>query len=358
VFADCARLLLESQQISGLLIVGLFGGYGLRFSERLSFIEEDVAHRMGKLVKETGKPIVVQSVYNFARPHALDLLRYYGIPVFDSVEIACKCISALSQYGHYRGTYHRRTNFVLNWGSSAKREGVQIIETACAEGRHVLLEHEAKRLLGLHGGVASEDRLARTAEEAVEIAAEHDGPVALKVCSPDILHKSDAGGVELQLQSASRVRDAFNQILAKAKRYKAKAEVLGCVVSPMAKPGTEVIVGTKIDPQFGPVIMFGVGGILVEVLKDVVFRVLPISRAAARQMVREIRSAPILNGFRGEPPVDREALVDLLMTVSELIESYPKIQEMDLNPVIAREDGLTVVDARILLRKNQGQLPL
>jgi acetyltransferase len=117
----------------------------------------------------------------------------------------------------------------------------------------------------------------------------------------------------------------------------------------MAAPGTEVIVGTKVDPQFGPVIMFGIGGILVEVLKDVVFRVLPISRRAAREMVSEIRAAPILNGVRGQPPADRKALVDLLMTVSEVIEAYPEISEMDLNPVIARPDGIAVVDARILV---------
>ena len=120
----------------------------------------------------------------------------------------------------------------------------------------------------------------------------------------------------------------------------------------MAAGGTEVIIGTRVDPQFGPVIMFGIGGILVEVLKDVVFRVLPISRSAARKMISEIRSAPLLAGFRGEPPVDRDALVQLLLTVSEVVEAYPAIREMDLNPVIARADGLSVVDARIILRRN------
>jgi acetyltransferase len=117
----------------------------------------------------------------------------------------------------------------------------------------------------------------------------------------------------------------------------------------MVEPGTEVIVGTKIDPQFGPVIMFGIGGILVEVVRDVVFRVLPISRRAARQMLSEVRSAPLLNGVRGQPPVDHDALVDLLLAVSEVVEAYPEIRETDLNPVIAREKGLTVVDARIIL---------
>jgi acetyltransferase len=357
IFADCARILLESDQIGGLLVVGLFGGYGLRFAERLRFIEEDVAHRLGKLVKRTGKPIVLHSLYNFARPHALDLLRYYGIPVFDSVEIACRCITALSQYGHYQGTAHRWTNFVFNWGSQAKREGQKIIGEALTEGRHALLEHESKRLLHMHGTSATKDRLATSATEAVAMAAKLKKKVALKICSPDILHKSEYGGVKLQLQSGAQVRRAFNEIVEAARRHKPKADIRGCVVSPMAEPGTEVIVGTKIDPQFGPVIMFGVGGILVELLKDVVFRVLPISRGSAKKMLFELRSAPILSGVRGQPPVNHEALVDLLMTVSELIESYPQIQEMDLNPVIARENGLTVVDARILLKRPHKNKP-
>ena len=352
VFADCARVLLESERIGGLLIVGLFGGYGLRFAERLRFIEEDAAHRLGKLVRETGKPIVIHSLYKFARPHAHELLRYYGIPVFDSVDVACRCIAALAQYGHYLNRHHRRTNFVLHWGADSKAEGRAIIESALAEGRRVLLEHEAKRLLGLHGAPVSDDRLAGSAEEAAAVAAEIDGPVALKICSPDILHKSDAGGVRLGLVGEAEVRRAFDEIVAAAGRHKPGADIRGCIVSPMARPGTEVIIGTKIDPQFGPVILFGIGGILVEVLEDVVFRVLPISRSAARKMLSELRSAPILNGVRGQPPADHEALVELLLAASRLVESYPRIREMDLNPVIARQDGLTVVDARVILDRN------
>jgi acetyltransferase len=353
VFADCARVLLESEQIGGLLIVGLFGGYGIRFADKLRFIEEDAAHRMGKLVRETGKPIVVHSLYKFAKPHSLDLLRYYGIPVHDSVEVACKCLAVLSQYGHYLGTHPERGTFVFNWEARAKPVGRGIIDRAVGEGRRVLMEHEAKELLGLHGAPVSLDRLARDADEAAAVASELGRPVALKICSPDILHKSDAGGVRLHLGTDDDVRDAFVQIVSDARSYKKTADIRGCVVSPMAEPGTEVIIGTKIDPQFGPVIMFGIGGILVEVLRDVVFRVLPITRMAAKRMVSELRSAPLLNGFRGEPPVDRGALVELLLTVSEVIESYPRIQEMDLNPVIAHECGATVVDARIILKKGE-----
>jgi acetyltransferase len=355
VFADCARILLESRQIGGLLIVGLFGGYGVRFSEGLRFVEEDAAHRMGKLIRETNKPIVLHSLYKFTRPHSHDLLRYYGIPVFDSVDVTCKCIAVLSDYGRYLSTYQGRTNFVFNWGAKAKPAGEKILDQAAAEGRGVLLEHEAKQLLRLHGASVSDDRLARTASEAVSMAAEVGQPVALKVCSPDILHKSEAGGVKLGLAGKKQVADAFKAIMDNAARYRDSADIRGCVVSPMADAGVEVIVGTKIDPQFGPVIMFGAGGILVEILRDVVFRVLPITRNSAKQMLSEFRSAPLLNGFRGRPPVDREALVDLLTTVGELIESYPRIQEMDLNPVIAHEKSLTVVDARVILSTDEGR---
>jgi acetyltransferase len=350
VFADCARILLESNQIGGLLVVGLFGGYGLRFTERLQFIEEDAAHRMGKLVRETNKPIVVHSMYKFARPHAHDLLRYYGIPVFDSVDVSCKCIAVLAQYGRYLKACRQRTNFVLRWREKAKPEGERIIRSALEEDREVLLEHEAKQLLGLHGAPVPDERLAHTSDDAVRFARRVGKPVAMKICSPQILHKSDAGGVRLRLESAAQIREAFSDIVDNATRHEPSADIRGCLVSPMAGPGTEVIIGTKIDPQFGPVIMFGIGGILVEVVKDVVFRVLPITRRAAAQMLAEVRSAPLLNGVRGQPPVDHDALIDLLLTVSEMVESYPEIREMDLNPVIAREKDLTVIDARIILR--------
>jgi len=197
----------------------------------------------------------------------------------------------------------------------------------------------------------SADRLAHTASEAVSVAAEVGQPVALKVCSPDILHKSDAGGVKLGLAGRKQVADAFKAIMDNAARHREDADIRGCVVSPMADTGVEVIVGTKIDPQFGPVIMFGIGGILVEVVKDVSFRVLPISRMAPYKMMREIKSFPILDGVRGRQPVDQEAIAQLLLKISEIIEAYPQIQEMDLNPVIVHESGLTIVDVRIILKK-------
>lgn len=351
VFADCTRILLEDDHIDGLLIVGLFGGYGIRFADQLRFMEEDAAHRMGKMIKEFNKPIIFQSLYNAVNSHSLELLRYYGIPCYESLDISCRCMAALCRYGSYIHKSHKKpVKFVFNCGAKAKPEGKEIIALARQENRRALIEPEAKKMLYLHNAPVQLDRVAKTADEAIKLAGEFKGDAVLKIVSPDILHKTDAGGVRLALQSPEEIREAFNEIVSNAKKYKADAEITGCMVSGMEEDGVEVIIGTKIDEQFGPVIMFGLGGILVEVVKDVSFRVLPLSRNSAKKMMGEIKSAPILNGVRGKPPVDKKAIADLLMTVSEIIEAYPEIEEMDLNPVIAHEHGISLVDARIILK--------
>ncbi len=350
VFADCARVILKDPNVGGLLIVGLFGGYGIRFAESLSLMEEDGAHRMGKLVKKYRKPVVVHSLFSSAKPHSLDLLRYYNIPVYDSLDVATKCIGVLSEYGQYRNSYHAKLSFVLNEGKRALPKVQSIIATARQAGRSALLEHEAKQVLTAHGAFVSDQLLTKTAAEAIKAAAAIEGPVVMKIVSPDILHKSDAGGVILNLNSDAEVKKAFTEIMTNAQRFNASADIHGVLVSPMLKDGLEIIIGTKIDDQFGPVIMFGIGGVLVEVLQDVVFRVLPISRRSARYMVNEIRSSKLLDGFRGSLPSDRKAIVKLLLTVSEIIEAYPEIEELDLNPVLVYEEGLSIADARIILR--------
>ncbi|UCF90357.1 MAG: acetate--CoA ligase family protein [Desulfobacterales bacterium] len=351
IFADCADIILKDPHIGGLLIVGLFGGYGIRFAESLAWMEEEAAHMMGKIVKKRKKPIVVHSLYNSAKPHSLELLRYYSIPVYDSLDVAAKCVAVLAEYGNYLSSYHTKTNFVLNWGAKAKPAGKKIVHNARQEGRRALLENEAKRLLALHGAPVLEDTLARTADEAVSIAQNFEGEVVLKIVSPDILHKSDAGGVQVKLRSAKEIRRAFDEIIANARKFDARADIRGVLVSPMASSGVEVIIGTKIDDQFGPVIMYGLGGIMVEILKHVSFRVLPITSAGAKQMIKETKSFPILNGIRGQAPLDKKALRKLLLLCSDLVESYPEIQEMDLNPVIVYEQGLRIVDARIILKE-------
>jgi len=350
VFADCARIILNDTNVGGLLIVGLFGGYGIRFAESLALMEEDAAHQMGKMVKKRNKPIVLHSLYNSERPHALELLRYYDIPVYDSLDVAVKCISVLAEYGNYLNSYHTKTKFILNWGVKARLEGKKIIQTARKDGRSSLLEHEAKRLLAIHGALVPEDFLAKTADEAVEFAKKIGGDVVLKIVSPDILHKSDAGGVRIKLRTEKEIREAFDEIIKNALAFNPQADIRGVLASPMAVEGVEIIIGTKYDDQFGPVIMYGLGGIMVEILKDVSFRVLPITPTDARKMIAETKSYPILNGARGKPPLDQKSIRKLLLLCSEIVEAYPDIEEMDLNPIIVYESGLSIVDARVILK--------
>jgi acetyltransferase len=350
VFADCAEIILKDPNVGGLLIVGLFGGYGIRFAESLSLMEEDAAHRMGKMVTKRNKPIVLHSLYNSEKPHALELLRYYNIPVYDSLDISAKCISVLAEYGNHLNSYHPKHSFDLDWGARARPEGKKIIAAARKDGRNVLLEHEAKALFASHGAPVSADRLVQTADEAVEFAQTIGKGVVLKIVSPDILHKSDAGGVRIKLNTEKEIRSAYKEITKSARQYNKSADIRGMLVSPMADAGVEVIIGTKYDDQFGPVIMYGLGGIMVEILKDVSFRVLPITRTAAKKMIEQTKSFPILNGARGNPKLDQKAIRKLLMLCSEIVEAYPDIEEMDLNPVIVHEKGLSIVDARVILK--------
>jgi acetyl coenzyme A synthetase (ADP forming)-like protein len=352
LFADCADAILKDREIGGLLIVGLFGGYGIRFDESLAFEEEDAAHRMGKLVRGKKKPIVLHSLYSFEKPHSLDLLRYNNIPVYDSLDIACKCIGVLAEYGQYISTYQSKVSFVFDWKKRASKSIEEMIIRVKQEGRNTLLEHEAKNIFREHGISIPEEALAGTAEEAIQLANRFGGAVAVKIVSPDVLHKSDAGGVRLGLRTEKAVRTAFNAVVRDARRFNPDADIRGVLVTPMIEEGIEVIIGTKIDDQFGPVIMFGIGGTMVEVLKDVVFRVLPISPFSARNMIREIRSARLLEGFRGIPPYDKKAIERLILAVSEVIEAYPEIQELDLNPVIVHEKGLKIADARVILKED------
>jgi acyl-CoA synthetase (NDP forming) len=224
-----------------------------------------------------------------------------------------------------------------------------IVEQARAEGRTILTEIEAKQMLEDAGVPVSPARLAKTKDEAAKVASGLGFPIVLKIVSPQITHKSDVGGVALGLTSADEVAAAFDRIVASAKQHAPNATIDGVAVQRMEKQGVEVIVGITKDPQFGPVMMFGLGGVLVEVLKDVAFRVIPIEDRDARQIIEEIKGYPLLQGYRGQDPVDLAKLRALLLKVSSFIEAHPEIAELDLNPVFAYSDGAIAVDARIVI---------
>jgi acyl-CoA synthetase (NDP forming) len=223
-------------------------------------------------------------------------------------------------------------------------------EAAVIAGEHQLLTAvRATELLSAQGIPVAPAQLARSPSAAVRLAKRLGLPVALKVVSRDIIHKSDVGGVRLHLTSFSQVSKAYGDILAAVRSRVPEAVIDGVSVQPMAKPGIEVVAGLTRDRTFGPVIMFGLGGIFVEVLNDVVFRVVPLRLRDARAMIREIRGFPILQGSRGTPSADLGALEGMLLALSNLAEQHPEIHEIDLNPVFAYPTGVLAVDARILL---------
>ncbi|MBI4283327.1 MAG: acetate--CoA ligase family protein [Chloroflexi bacterium] len=227
-----------------------------------------------------------------------------------------------------------------------------IIDRAVSEGRNVLTEIEAKRLLQQAGINVVPTELATSQEEAVSISQRLGFPVVLKIASPDVVHKSDAGGVKLGLKTARQVGKAYDDIMKAIGKAYPQAKIQGVSVQKMARPGVEVIIGMSKDVQFGPVLMFGLGGILVEVLKDVSFRIVPLTRRDAKEMVREIKGYPVLEGYRGQEAVDVANLEELILKVSSFVEQHSAVKELDLNPIFAYSDGAVAVDARIILEKS------
>jgi acetyl-CoA synthetase (ADP-forming) len=224
-----------------------------------------------------------------------------------------------------------------------------IFTEASKTGRKYLLETEAKTVCMEYKIPVTNFKLAKNEDESVKFAEEIGYPVVLKIVSPDIIHKSDVGGVIVNLKSSTDVRNAYKQIIENVKKHKPKAKIVGVLVQEMAPASTEVIVGAIKDPQFGPAIMFGLGGIFVEVLKDVTFRVAPITEDEAREMISEVKAYPLLKGYRNTPPADIEAIVKILLNTSKLVMEHEEIKELDLNPIMVYEKGAKTVDARIIL---------
>ena len=346
LLADCLAIVADDDQVDALLLVGMFGGYGLRFAEHLLSSEMRGAESMIELARRTDKPLVIYSLYAPVKPPPLRRLREAHLPVYGSIEQAVTVLAALSERGlDLQQSASQALPAVLPPLPAMRA----MLDRAKAQGRD-LFEFEAKALLRAHGVPITADGVVRSPEELTALAAQWgDQPLAMKIISQDILHKSDAGGVKLNLRGASALREAWTAILSAAQAYAPQAVLEGVLVTPMAPPGIEVIIGVVRDPSFGPVLMFGLGGIYVEVFKDVAFRTIPLARYQAEAMVAQIKGSRVLDGVRGEPAVDKPALVDLLVTVAGLAATYPELTELDLNPVRLYPEGYAVVDARVLL---------
>jgi acetyltransferase len=219
--------------------------------------------------------------------------------------------------------------------------------------RHDLIENEAREILRAYGFRLPENRMARTTREAVTAASQIGYPVVMKIASPDVLHKSDMGGVRVKLEDDAMVEEAFFDITSNIQLRQPRARILGVMVQEMITQGKEVILGITRDMQFGPMIMFGLGGIYVEVLKDVSFRIAPLAVESADAMIREVRSFPLLRGVRGETPADIEGIKDALVRLSQMAIDFPEIVEADINPLLVcpEGEGVVAVDARISIQE-------
>jgi len=217
------------------------------------------------------------------------------------------------------------------------------------EGEKFLSEPVCEEILSAYNVPIPPASVAKEEGEAVEFARKIGFPVVLKVISPQIIHKSDAGGVVININKEREVREAFNKILENVKRYNKKAIISGVYVQKMLPQAREVIIGAVKDRQFGQVIMFGSGGVYVEIFKDAVFRIAPINKEEAREMIEEIRGLPILQGVRGEKPIDFDSLSKTISNVSKLVVDFPQIAQLDINPICVYPDKIYAVDARIIL---------
>jgi acetyltransferase len=314
----------------------------------------EIAKSIYNAVTETGitdKPITVSFVGGERSDEAMQWLVENGIPAYNAPDLAVK---AMGKLRHYARMQDMKSEPVEENHNAHKESARKIIADVRANGRTALTEIESKKIFKAYGLPTVQTELATSEEEAVMMAEEIGYPVVLKIVSPDILHKSDAGGVKVNIQDEAGVRETYNTILENAKKYKADADIHGIVIQEMAPWATETIVGSVNDPTFGATLMFGLGGIFVEVLKDVTFRVAPISTKEAENMLNEIKSAPILDGVRGEAPRDKDALAKVLTNYAFMITDLAdEISESDANPVLVYEQGqgVKVVDARIILKK-------
>lgn len=296
------------------------------------------------------KPILSVFIGGEKVEKAVKLLIDNGIPVYDMPEKAVAALSGMVMYRELR-EYLAKIAESIEVYDVDKSTALSIIRKALQENRRVLLESEAKDLVKSYGIPVAPTKLARNEEEAVEIANSMGYPVVLKIASPDITHKSDVGGVVMNIRSDEEVREAFRTIIINVRRYAPNASIYGVVVQKMVPKGREVIIGTTKDPVFGHIIMFGLGGVYTELFKDVSFRLAPLSLYEAKEMVMETKAYTLLKGFRGEPPADIPSVINTLIRVSKLVTDVPQIVEMDINPLFVYEEGVgaLAVDVKIVV---------
>jgi acetyltransferase len=350
ILARALEILAPDPNVGGVLLVGLFGGYSHRFSGELAPAEDEAAHEMARIMAEANKPLVMHSLYASTPNETLGWLRQHGVPVTSSIEIGARCMRAAYSRGRFL-----ESRPLPAPPPPPRRTEPPAITLARRDGRSTLMEPEARALLCEQGVALVPATLARTADAVARAVRQAGEPVGLKIVSPAISHKSEAGGVALEIQGEDEARQAFRRVLDSAAQYAVSGgtvpDIRGVLVTPMlSQPVAEIIVGVKRDAQFGPVLTVGAGGIAVELFRDTAHRRLPVSRAEVLEMLEEIRLAPLLKGYRGRAAADLEALTYVILGVAACALSHPEIEELEANPVFAYPDSAVVVDVRAFLR--------
>lgn len=309
---------------------------------------ELTAELTARLAHAQSKPVVASFMGAASLGPALEILNRDRIPNYPFPERAVAALRAMAQ----QRTWTQRPPGEYASFEVDRQRVRRVFDQVRAAGRVALGEIEAREVIEAYGMRLPQSRLARSPEEAAQIAAEIGFPVVMKISSPDILHKSDIGGVKVGVADPAAARDAYELIEYRARKYSRDAQIWGVLVQEMVPKGREVLVGVTRDPQFGPLVVFGLGGIYVEVLQDVAFRLAPVSRQEAAEQVRSIRTYALLKGVRGDPPADIPAAEEVILRVSQLVTDFPEIVEMDINPLVVNNQGqgAVVLDARIILQ--------
>ena len=352
-FEKALKIVVESGEADMVMVLALMQPPTMHI--RVADIIADIAW------SHKDKPIVAVTIGSEYAKTMRDYLEGRGIPVYDFPDRAANALYALSRCTPCRWPEWAAQACPVDLVSRAEREGevpgdareraAGILEAALSRGGGKLLEHEALQLLEAYGLPVPRYCLAKTRDEAGECMRRLGRPAVAKVVSPDIMHKSDVGGVVLGLHSPEDAMRAYDEILSRVSARAPGARVEGVLIQEYLPQGLEVIVGAKRDPSFGPVVLFGLGGVLVEVMRDVSLRVAPITACEALQMLSEIRGSRLLEGYRGSPPRDRAALAGVMLKIARLALDFPQVRELDLNPVMSYERGAAIADARIIVSR-------
>ncbi|HEX9089835.1 MAG TPA: acetate--CoA ligase family protein [Anaerolineales bacterium] len=310
---------------------------------------EATAESIGKLSEQIDIPILGCFMGEARIRSGVDILTAHGIPNYPFPERAALAFGAMSAYRTVKARpIPEYAHFEADQPAVRK-----VFDQARRENRLSIGDAESRSILQAYGLRIPRSEIADTPDKAAQVAGKIGYPVVLKIASPDILHKTDIGGVKVGLQNSTDVRDAFELMVYRAQRYLPEARIWGCLVQEMAPSGgLEVLVGMNRDPQFGPLITFGLGGIYVEILRDVTFSIAPFSHLEAEEMLTNIRAHALLDGVRGQPPFDKPAIIDTLLRVSQLVQDFPEIIEMDINPLMVyhQDEGALALDMRLVLK--------